>query len=728
MTPIDPEIPSPRKMTMKQKARRILMNLHPRKDVFVNYTYNLVRTSKYTLFSFLPKNIFEQFHGLANFYFLSLVILQAFPQFKEVEILVTALPIIIIVAATAIKDGIEDLKRHSADDGVNSASTYLLDNWKNTNHNVKASIPLWKRVLQFIIWPLEALIEGVYKSVLFLSARLRNGSPKEVKKNPPTITAGDYIIRSSVVVNDSPTTVDDKWKLSQWKDIRVGDFVLLRNNDNIPADLMIISTGEPDSTCFIETKNLDGETNLKVKRGITELKHIKTPADCKNIKGYIDAEIPSPNLYTFNGAMCLIDGESETVIPVGPSGLLLRGCILRNTSWLIGLAIYTGFDTKIMLNSGPTPSKRSNVDKQINPQVVLNTVVLSALCLFCGILSVLYSNTFRFGEAFYAGLSIDDIEDPLVAGVLSFFRCLIIFQNLIPIALYISLEVTKTIQSYLINQDVEMWDEETKQSAQPKSWNLCDDLGQIEYIFSDKTGTLTSNSMDFKKASINGIEYGVTADQNGSEDKLNSSKFGIRLNEEREKMQAAFRDLFDTKYLDSKPSFVDSKIPLDLKLNGIQAMKIREFFSLLAVCHTVLVEKSEGSNANQILYRAQSPDEAALVNAAKNVGFACLNRSDNQVEIDLLGSMRTYTILKIIEFNSDRKRMSVIVRRPEGDIILLTKGADSIIYERLDRKMSGGIMDITNNHLELFANEGNLVLYRIAYFMFGLPVYPRRRV
>jgi phospholipid-translocating ATPase len=138
-------------------------------------------------------------------------------------------------------------------------------------------------------------------------------------------------------------------------------------------------------------------------------------------------------------------------------------------------------------------------------------------------------------------------------------------------------------------------------------------------------------------------------------------------------------------------------------------MKIREFFSLLAVCHTVLVEKPDESNPNQILYRAQSPDEAALVDAAKNVGFACLNRTDNKVEIDLMGTSRTYTILNIIEFNSDRKRMSVIVRRPEGDIILLTKGADSVIYQRLDKLISKDIMEITSIHLESFANEGSLI-------------------
>lgn len=151
----------------------------------------------------------------------------------------------------------------------------------------------------------------------------------------------------------------------------VGDFVLLRNNENIPADLLILSTSEPDCACYIETKNLDGETNLKIKRGIPELSHIKSPNDCKAVRCTVVAEAPNPNLYTFNGTVSLTDSNKETqVVPVGPNGLLLRGCVLRNTGWVIGIAVYTGADTKIMLNSGPTPSKRSKVDKQINPQVI----------------------------------------------------------------------------------------------------------------------------------------------------------------------------------------------------------------------------------------------------------------------------------------------------------------------------------------------------------------------
>jgi phospholipid-translocating ATPase len=263
------------------------------------------------------------------------------------------------------------------------------------------------------------------------------------------------------------------------------------------------------------------------------------------------------------------------------------------------------------------------------------------------------------------------------------------------------------IQSFLIHNDIEMYDENLQSRCNPKAWNLCDDLGQIEYIFSDKTGTLTSNIMDFKKASINGIQYGKWKDPN-SKSKVRSNSITSPdiavIADEKLAMMSAMNNMFDTKYIDKDSGFVDVEIPRHIAQNEEQGKRIREFFSLLALCHTVLVEENE--IPNDISYRAQSPDESALVNAAKNVGFACLHRSENKVELDIMGELRTYTVLNVMEFNSDRKRMSVIVERPEGDIVLLCKGADSVIYERLDVPASFKIMQTTSSHLEEFANDG----------------------
>jgi len=168
-----------------------------------------------------------------------------------------------------------------------------------------------------------------------------------------------------------------KWRDCIWQDVKVGDIVYLKNDDPIPADIVILSTSEPDGLCFIETKNLDGETNLKIRRGLTATNGLKTPADIERAAFYVESEAPHANLYSYQGALkwLISDGadmpagdrvvhnktESVTI-----NEILLRGCVLRNTGHVIGMVLFTGTDSKIMLNSGDTPSKRSRIEKDLN--------------------------------------------------------------------------------------------------------------------------------------------------------------------------------------------------------------------------------------------------------------------------------------------------------------------------------------------------------------------------
>jgi phospholipid-translocating ATPase len=263
----------------------------------------------------------------------------------------------------------------------------------------------------------------------------------------------------------------------------VGDFVLLRNNDAVPADLLIISTSEPENLCFLETKNLDGETNLKIKKGLAELAHLKTPAQCARAKFVIDSELPNPNLYSYNAVAILKPMNSpQIIVPVSADGILLRGCYVRNTEWVIGVVVFTGSDTKIMLNAGATPTKRSRIDQQINPQVLLNFVILFGMCLICALANAIYEVTFKREVPSYLALVSFDLESPEIAALLTFFRCMIIFQNIIPIALYISIDIAKTVMSYFIYADLEMYDVPSDTPVICQSWKLCDDLGK-SFVF-----------------------------------------------------------------------------------------------------------------------------------------------------------------------------------------------------------------------------------------------------
>jgi phospholipid-translocating ATPase len=271
----------------------------------------------------------------------------------------------------------------------------------------------------------------------------------------------------------------------------VGDFVLLRNNEPIPADMVIVATSEPDCVCYVETKNLDGETNLKIRRGIPQFSEINTPAACATIRCVVDSEPPSANLHTYSGVVKVLpSGELPAgfntdpihIVPISINGVLLRGCILRNTKWVVGLTIFTGSETKIMMNSGNTPSKRSRIDRQLNPLVFLNFMLLAAMCLICGLTAAVYTGAFLWENAPFSSEGYYS-DTPVSSAFITFFTCMIIFQNIIPIALYISVDITKSIQSIFINLDSDMYDPESGKYVTPQAWNLCDDLGELSTDF-----------------------------------------------------------------------------------------------------------------------------------------------------------------------------------------------------------------------------------------------------
>ena len=161
-----------------------------------------------------------------------------------------------------------------------------------------------------------------------------------------------------------------------WENVRVGDFVKITNEEAFPADILICATSEEENVCFVETKNLDGETNLKSRNAVPALTHLNCAeacADRERARFSIELDRPDPNMYRLNGAVVTEEGKQ----PLDLQTVLLRGTVLKNTKWVIGVVMFTGEDTKIVLNAGGTPSKRSRVERQMNPQVY---VLLSKTC------------------------------------------------------------------------------------------------------------------------------------------------------------------------------------------------------------------------------------------------------------------------------------------------------------------------------------------------------------
>ncbi|XP_052727591.1 phospholipid-transporting ATPase 3 isoform X5 [Vigna angularis] len=490
---------------------------------------------------------------------------------------------------------------------------------------------------------------------------------------------------------------DQKWQSISWKKLQVGDIVKVKQDGFFPADLLFLASTNADGVCYIETANLDGETNLKIRKALEKTWDYVTPEKASEFKGEIQCEQPNNSLYTFTGNLI----TQKQTLPLSPNQILLRGCSLRNTEYIVGVVIFTGHETKVMMNTMNVPSKRSTLERKLDKLILTLFATLFMMCFIGAIGSAIFVNK----KYFY--LHLDSSEEGsaqfnprnrFLVFILTMFTLITLYSTIIPISLYVSIEMIKFIQStQFINKDLSMYHAETNTPALARTSNLNEELGQVEYIFSDKTGTLTRNLMEFFKCSIGGEVYGngVTEIERGL-----AERNGMKIEENISSKAVQERGF----------NFDDDRLMRGAWRNEPNPDVCKEFFRCLAICHTVLPEGDE--SPEKIRYQAASPDEAALVIAAKHFGFFFYRRTPTMIyvresHVEKMGKIQdvSYEILNVLEFNSTRKRQSVVCRYPDGRLVLYCKGADTVIYERL-ANISNSIKKVTREHLEQFGSAG----------------------
>ncbi|KAI8811238.1 hypothetical protein BJ742DRAFT_798686, partial [Cladochytrium replicatum] len=616
---------------------------------------NYITTTKYSILTFLPLFLFYQFQQFYNLYFLAgaLSVLAGASSLSPIS---QVFPLLLVLVFTAAKELLEDYQRYRADRDANN------------------------------------VVYTVY----------RQGQKLEMLS----------------------------------RHIHPGDLIYIEKGQKMPVDAMIVSSSSQDGSCFIDTAELDGETNLKRRGAVHELSSHTSLNSVSTLHGRIECELPNPNLNTFEGRVILFStsealqdslstlqrhrhslggtiGPAQpraprtTTYPLTMNQLLLRGAVLRNTDFVWALVIYVGSNTKIIKNLKRATGKASTLQRKLNTFVLWAFVINAALLASSVALEIVRymglerqerareaaGETVDYAVEWYLGPQDRSFSAHILTTVFSYFG---IYTYVIPISLFVSMEVVRLAQGRFMFWDKLMeairpendWDpaaKPVKYKMKPNNTGLNEDLGAVEYVFSDKTGTLTRNEMKMAQWWVGGRVFG-----------------------EMEKPGSLLEIIQD----DVTPTWIK-----------VQAT---ELLLALGLCHSVIPSLDE--RTGKYVYESQSPDESALLHGVAANKFRLTTRSGNTVTVlSPRDEPLVYEQLAALEFTSARKRMSVVVRRVSGGkggslyppqtglgdrtdrILLYCKGADNIILERLSKDPAvnpPAYIEATNEALERFSTEG----------------------
>ncbi|VDM32750.1 unnamed protein product [Hydatigera taeniaeformis] len=543
--------------------------------------------------------------------------------------------------------------------------------------------------------------------------------------------------RADREINNSPVQLvnsDGTLVTKKAFEISVGDIVLQRANDTFPCDLVLLSSSESNGECYVTTASLDGETNLKRFVAISATKNLDSPETlATQLEGSITCQQPVDDFYKFYGKITLRINGSEFTEPLGPECLLLRGARLRDTDFIYGVAVYTGPDTKMSLNSKGKQTKYSQVERQLNTFLLVILGILVTIAILYTILQF----TLRPTSAWYITL----VRPTTWIIVQEFLGFLVLFNYIIPISLYVTIEFQKFFGSIFFGWDIQMYDEDIEEPALVNTSDILEELGQVEYLFSDKTGTLTENCMVFQRFSVSsGTYYArdnrlfplVTQRVSSIADiqSPRTSGIGIKPTEMSEDAQILFlilalchtvrveREVEQVGRTTGDPSKHRSgletgkkmlkkplKLITDIKVRKApprrQASIMRRFSAMQSAEDAISsLRRGTGVTKTNYDYQASSPDEKAFVESCRDFGIVYHGVDPSGFHVvtvfDQTGTR--YRVLDVLGFDSDRKCMSVVLQavrehgmttstefdRNQG-VVILCKGAETSILPRCGR-------------------------------------------
>ena len=657
-------------ITLNNSYYQFYINNAEKNKLELHFKSNELDTRKYNCITFLPKALFFQFNRPANIYFLITAILQCIPMISPLNPTSAILPLIIVLSASLIREGMEDYARGKLDKQQNEEKCDIYNPYTN------------------------------------------------------------------------------KWEETQSGKLYVGDIISVLENETFPADIIVIDSNLPEGICYIETGTLDGEKTLKLKESSLQTGGWLNISGEKRkefrLSGIVFADRPNPELYQLNGRMHLKyldnieEGNNNLLkcdVPLDSKQLLLKGAKLKNTEWVIGIVVYSGLDCKIMKNAKEPVSKYSSVEKLMNKSLIFIFIFQAILCFISALLRFYYYKKNKLEKAKNSFGFFDEKNDKKALAIecfFNYFTYLLLLNTMIPISLIITVEVVKIFQGLFMSYDQYSYSKLRKKFLTPNSVSLNEECGLVNYIFSDKTGTLTCNKMQFKYCVIGETCYQYIRNKEEENDEKEKTfrqeeniipfnKYEMYDNFDKKENNLNLNNKNIHSIIDMK-SELNPEIKLKLDTN---ALIMEQFWYALALCHTCSIQLDEQGKEE---YACISPDSIELVKAARDQGWKLTQSEATSIKRILLGYYTEKTIdferLELIEFTSDRKRETVIVKEKNTDnenynnnsennkiIKLYCKGADSIIEERLSKKTPKNILKQCKYYVNKFSALGFRTLF-----------------